>query len=85
MILLTISRAPFLTGSDNIHHLFIHFFSHTLLRMGAPLDAAQGIIVCDKSAMLAGHLGINGKQFDLMSTLGADFFNNRGGTGGDSA
>ena len=67
-------------GSD-LHHRVVHLFTNALLGIGAPLDAAEGIVVCHKAAVLAGHLGIDRKQLDLVSAAGANLLNNRRGPG----
>jgi hypothetical protein len=65
----------------NLHHGFVHFLTHALLGMGAPLDTAEGVVIRHEATVLAGHLGIDGEQLNFTAALGASFFNNRGGSG----
>jgi hypothetical protein len=75
-----LTGSPFL-GIQHTHNLFIHFINYAFAGMLAPLHAAEGIVVGDKTAVLAGHLGVDGEQLNFMSALGADLFNNRRGFG----
>ncbi len=43
----------------DVHQVMIHLLAYTLFCVFTPLHTAQIVVICDKSAFLAWHLGIN--------------------------
>lgn len=66
---------------SDLHHYFIHFVTHALSCILAPLDTAQGVIVSNEAALLTGHLRINGKHLNFRTALRADLLDNCGCSG----
>ena len=60
------------TQHSKLHHVFIHLIAHTFSGILTPLDTAQGIVVGHKAAVVAGNLGVDGKNLDDAAAPGAD-------------
>ena len=62
----------------NLHHMVVHLVSNAFLRVFAPLDAVEHVVIDDKTAVLSGHLGVNGKDLNGVPALGTGLFQNFG-------